>query len=98
MVELQGSLDIQHATSLQNLSIGSLCHTSAVTTHTLTPLTSHDSRCFVFFGGGGVGLVIFHGSLALTPVRFLRLLAGGGDGISDQIKFSDMVHRTSTNL
>ncbi|CAK9217077.1 unnamed protein product [Sphagnum troendelagicum] len=29
MVELQGSLDIQHATSLQNLSIGSLCRTSA---------------------------------------------------------------------
>jgi hypothetical protein len=55
MVELQGSLDIQHATNLQNLSIGSLCHTSAVTTHTLTPLTSHNCRCFVFFGwvGGG---------------------------------------------
>ncbi len=47
---------------------------------------------------GGLGLVIVDGSLALTPVRFLRLLAGGGDGISDQRKFFDMVHRTSTNL
>ncbi len=42
--------------------------------------------------------MIVHGSLALTPVRFLRLLAAGGDGISDRRKFSDTVHRTSTNL
>lgn len=31
MVELQGSLEIQHSTSLHNLTIGSLCRTSTST-------------------------------------------------------------------